>query len=850
MRVLCALAAAAGAVGLARGDDGAGMPRDMVIATDESFGAFFVNPFQNDDEILEDVAPPPVIASKGAVNPFWKTHKVIVPPGIDFVAFTLWSGTEDAIKPYLKQDIVVTAIPQNEDLKTELVVRIGDTFGVEVRFECVKDTETVVDISVTKEGFAPWKFGVRKSCLSKNAEELIISTTSGKIVYSHATVASAFRVHDLRSESFIASKSHQTDTFDFHTIQREYTVVGEPVVEAYAPTKELLSNIAERSPMLEEVVTKYARFGADNERGQFYDNEEVDEEGGNTLEDSDDNEESYDYDEEHDTGFEDYQPWKRPIPTKIEALPSEKLMLSSDVCDPDISGEVYRKGKKGKLKIAHRFDYGEKKLLGFAQAGQLGLHGGKQLFVDYNCLQDGLAVIVLRVTVKPIQGENEHEEKIKLSWLKVCSSRQVEDGLISLMGLNVNLGLYTKDDPSYFPVLNGLTTDPFTRDNLMMNAGSEELSSSFYIHLTDAVEDMREANDNRQRIRVRKVDVVAPTRNPRMNVTLSGHGVYGGLVSSDPMPIVVNYNCVRRGSSTIGLIIYVDIVKLEKDGTVVELEKAPITRVSFSWVKTCAVVPITELNANTVNPAIFTVTEEDDNDPPKHDVTPVIIEGVTQPAFKNARGANIFTVPGDQAVFAVELNKALRQIKAGGNNVGKSKMPKPHSGIRFGTPVLTSSNTAIVASLRDIDEMVELVNIGRIDFNTQEGQKAMKAKEDAKANFPHIGSEFQVEMEDPVFLVVDHECHAGGSSVITMTLPVYGNSEQFAQYQWVKECTWADAQFSGREAGGAVVFFVILSIIVTSSVFCILLRKHKMRIKFLESKDKNGFEKMDVVSSL
>jgi len=840
--------------------------KDLLIVADDIFINFFVDPFEDEDDI-PSVFPPFVIYENNKVNPTWASGKVVIPDHLDMFKFDLWLGTQAAISPFLQQGITVTVTPRDKSVTTKLIVREGVTTRVEVEFQCDKDGSFPVD-AVIKRGDAgkDIKLTVLKECLALHSNELIVSTRTGEVVYTDGKIQSPFNVHDLRQPSYIASKEDQTETLYFHTIHREYKFVGKPVVEAYDPTDEMLAIIARRSPSLYEVVKDFEAMSEEEKHDEaFYqenDDQVEEEEEDEVSEEGDADEEgeleAYDQGIDHtfteklmENGGRVAKP--RKVPISLSAPKTSMLMESSKICQPQLSGEVYERTRKGALHITHRKDYGEKKLLGFAQAGLLGMHGGKRLALNYRCVNDGLAIIVLRVKVRAIEGDKE-EDELRMSWLKVCSAEQIADGEIDLMGFDVRLGMFAREDASFFPILNGLTTEAFTWDGSSMRASPDEVSTSFYAMLSEAIEDQREVDKTNEFIRIRKVRITTRQRikSPIVEPKLSGEGSYGGIISSDPLPITVHYNCRITGTVRFGLDIMVDVVTLDSDGTYKEVGDDVVHRLSFYWRKECAVTPLKMLFVSTANPDLFTTNSVPTAAAKKathFSAIPVFLKGHIDPAFSSSSNAavdrsKLFTVSSDQSTIAFELIKTDKVIR--------NEESPDHMGLRLRMPRLSSSSTSVQVSVRNIGEMTEMALLGKQDYEGSiQGESAAKLREKIHSGLYDDHEQiFEVTRNDPVYIVVDHVCTGPGSALITVELPVYTNEEKFVVIQWNKQCSWTEGSVSSKAAGGAVVLFVTIAILGTSSLFCVLLRRQKNTIRFLERRQRDGFDKMEVVSSI
>jgi len=852
-------------------DDPSAKPdKSFLMSADDTFLDFFVDRFKDDmDEDDVGDVPPTFIFEKAKTDKVWRDG-VGVPEHLDFVTFNLWHGNHENVTSYFEEDIKIkTEIANKKVVKmVKVSLKQETTTMVDLEFECISQGSTEITVRVKREKFSNHKFKLFKECTVSRAQGLLISTQSGELAFHDGKIMPAFNIHDRRGVSFIASKEDQTDLFYFHTYLEDggFEVLGNPTVRAHAPTRALLTWIAKTSPGLSSAAEKYKELldlGLDgdmldeeDEEDAFedadedeYEEEEEEEEIGEIIDNAED---------EDDVVKEEIKPEETPDEIKEgtveEVKNSETIMgFGRIVCSPTLSGEL---AKKAKSRIVYMTDFGEKKLLGFASAGLLGMHGGRGLSVDYNCMSDGLAIITLDVFVRRLgaRGRDAYE-KIRMSWLKVCSAEQISPmAEIDMMGFNIHLGMYVREEPAFFPILNGITTEPFRWNTVSMIASPDEITTSFYVQLREAVEEAREDANIRQLIRIRKVQL-AGKRNVKkiMEPRLAGHGAFGGVVTSDSLPIIVHYNCRSTGSARIGLRVKVDIVEEQENGEIKEIDFGTRVRtVKFFWIKHCAVTPIEHLEAITMDSDLFNLNFENGDSPPKKkkfsSVT-VIEDGSTSSLFSAKESdsrkqvSTLFHVPASDKTFAIKLFKKNRHVHG--------EETAAHVGLRFNTPLLTSSVSSCEVSLRSIGEMEELYNLGAEEFAEEEEDAKSKVMEhEHKMRYEDQGL-VEVGKDDPVFLVVDHECMNVGDSVITLQMSLYGNTERVVTLRWVKQCSYSDVKLGAVQTGGAVVFFVIIAVLITSALFCMALKRQRERIRYLQSKDKkNGFDRMDIVSSL
>lgn len=426
------------------------------------------------------------------------------------------------------------------------------------------------------------------------------------------------------------------------------------------------------------------------------------------------------------------------------------------------------------------------------------------------------------------------------------------------------------------------------------------------------MEEARFDEDNDQVVRIRKVRLsVQGNRYDTLEPKLSGHGAHGGLVTSESLPLTVHYNCKKTGNVRVGIEMHVDVVDETDSGDLEhdrrrrhlgvgeedvagyasagsesaesesrysrrrELKllkvkgRSNVRTVSFYWLKRCSVTPLEGLHASTEDPARFTAIRLPTGagagagadgslggpgaSPTSFSAVPAIVKGTTSSLFSSADvnadrvKATLYSLDTELTTLAFRLWKSRRYYAGEGDS--------DHLGIRFQEPVLSSSSTAVEVSLRNVGEMEEVFNLGVADFVRQNGKGAkklfhMRQRQAKKDREQYLQGLFEVANLNPVFLVVDHVCHNSGSAVVTMQLPIYGFSEKIVTLRWVKHCSYSETNLSAHQAGGVVVFFVVVAVLLTSACFCVALKKQHSRLRYLKSKDKGNFTPMDVVSSI
>lgn len=840
----------------------------LIVAVDETFMDYYVDPFKGSD-FAKIEKPNPVVVEHNRTTKSWTDKSVKIPFHLDYVKFNLWHGQNNQnIRPYKDEDFKIRVTSRGEILKSIKLTTFQSgeiTNGFEAEILCnskkMKDKEEEAHVTFILErfGYTSHTFKLSKECEKIHNEEFLISSQNGDILYNEGKVNPSYNLHDIRTRPFIASKGDQSDSFYFHTLSKQYKITGRPQVKAYQPNSKMLKWILMRSPNLKKAYNKYQKkivkekvfdtiLGENNDMDDIY------------GENIDKKEYSKDDDEENIPEVQ--------IPTKINLNRESKVVSSiSNVCDPTTGGEL---GQKKNAIIRHRKDIGEASLLGFAQAGLLGMHGARQLAIRYNCMQDGLAFIVVTANILGYNYGNDvqREEHIRFSYLKVCSARQISNSTIDLMGFNVRLGLYSRDDPSFFPIVNGIPTGDFTWDRTNIRVSAEESHTSFYIKLRNAVQDLRNELGIEEVLRIRRVRI--PNRYNYLDIMkpkLSGHGAHGGLVSSEALPITVHYHCQKSGEVKTGIDILIDVVNpnmLDSNGDYLQVGndgKNNVRRISFYWVKECYVAPMNILGMSTVDSKIF--TDDHTKDKEKIDHEKVISRGVVEPKFSKMLNTNeeigkkmndnIKVLSIHENIFAAKLFEYQDNDKLNSNN---KKHNSPHMGISFRVPILHSSNPNVRVSLRNIGEMERLANLGKKQFLLHEGKNGLTKKQimrmekrERKKGFKTDAKpvNYHVSKKNKVYIVVDHICAGSGTSDITLQLPVYANRFEIMNISWKKECTWTKSHLSVSQASKTILFFVILAIIVTSALFFARIKNQYYEIKLLEEDSTLNFNEDELV---
>jgi hypothetical protein len=352
---------------------------------------------------------------------------------------------------------------------------------------------------------------------------------------------------------------------------------------------------------------------------------------------------------------------------------------------------------------------------------------------------------------------------------------------------------------------------------------------------------------------------------------LSGHGAEGGIITDEPLPISVHYNCQRTGSVHIGVDLMVDIVVRnasvaddDADGAFVPLllgedaDEAPQRRVSFYWLKHCKLSSLLQFQISTVDTSIFELAPAGTNRSRSapFQSTPVVRKGEPLGLWKTSSGdadtavARLFALAADQPTLALKLAKDHnpRYVRLDKGNEDIDSL-----GLSFGLPVLSVSNTGIVVSLRSVAQMDMLAIEGKDEYAWEHDAADAKKKQRKAGIYDDSVSIIEVTRANPAFLVVDHQCVTpGAKAVVTLQLPVFAQGGRAVTVSWAKHCGWFDVQVSAKQAGGAVAAIFAITIIITSAVFCFLMRKQVQRIKLLEriTRDKSGFEKMEIATSV
>lgn len=835
----------------------------FILSVDSWFIDHYLDPF-DDEQVL--TVPPVIIAENYLTDSIWEKGEVVVPALVSSLHVDFWHGTQNKVRPFKEQDVFVKVLANNPNLfrnhpKVELS-QVGATTKLIIDMKCVRTGSTPLTVKIERQGHPAFYFKIFKKCEKKKINDLIIGIRKNTQVFGNSEVNPAFNVHDLTGRAFVADKRDVMEDFVIHTLETQYKIVSEPKVRAYAARQDFLQWTKSRFKSLGDQIDDFLKTSDDfsNKEVEFYEEEE---------------DETYDEDDDYD--YDNYNPLidKGPLKTSpptysLNLNPKSSTVREPSIsCSPNLSGSIMNKFKnKGVASIIHRKDFGEKSLGGFSQAGVLGMHGASELKLRYNCLRDGLNIIELAFDVMPNYPGNQKykikPQRIELSWLKICLAKKISENNIDLMGFNIHLGTYSRDEPSHFPILNGITGEQFTYESASMVASPEELSTSFYVRETDLILDARdkqskENRTNEEYIRIQGTRFVNSHRYKRvLRPTLTGHGVIGGIVTDESLPIKVTYNCRQSGKVRIGIDLWADVVKLDKENNPIPVP-GRAKKITFFWKKHCSITKLDHLSARTVDPELYDtnekiperqklISEKVFNSVPilaKNNLNPLFVEKKTSELDRSL----MYNVLPEQEKLAIEFRKDGIKRNAMGKLEGQRDRDS-QMGLLFRKPILSSSSSHVKVSLRDISILEDMQAMGKENILWNEG---LRGYDILKADENHLFEKetvFEVTTKDPAYFIVVHECLSVGPSLITLQVPVYTNNEQTISIQWMKQCgNFTQSSISGQKAEAYLTFFVILAVILTALSCFVYIKKQKREIFMLKQRVKPGFESMDIKNS-
>lgn len=155
-----------------------------------------------------------------------------------------------------------------------------------------------------------------------------------------------------------------------------------------------------------------------------------------------------------------------------------------------------------------------------------------QLIVNFNCIDSGTALVTVTV---PLQV---HERVVNASF-----AFRKECRWTSTPGFDVTLGAWIKNEGGTYAVRNGAATPAFSLWDPKAIVRARSYSSTFYLQMSTPDEQEFEWP-------------TAESSDPMVKVTLGGPASKGGkakppAADKPPMALVVKYDCMKTGSSTI-----------------------------------------------------------------------------------------------------------------------------------------------------------------------------------------------------------------------------------------------------------------------------------------------------------
>jgi len=799
--------------------------KTMIVAMDASFAEAYIDPFVT--ELGSTTERPPVVAYENGKLDSAYERGIVVPEHTNYATFDFWHGADRDHLLAFNEDIAVTVGGFNEDILKEVDIQIHRkrTTILQVRFRCNKNGQAGVKIKVlrldTKEGMT---LAFKKSCLVSSNDGLWVMTEENVVAFKQGEVEPEFNIHDLRREPFVSGVERNSEEFIFHTNGRHFQVTESPKITVFQATESVLNWIALARPDLRRSIETYK---LEQSNGFLEEDDEEEEEEEEHIEDSDDDSsDEVDHDDDDSDPYEEefaekqfLQNLQKNMEFKLPVLDNNVVPLSTGVMKPVLSGALTnddgRVIKPSKLKSHSGYD-----------AGMVSHHGDKSVVIEYNCLIPGLVIVQLEFQVMPSTGTDSDKESIKINYLKVCDSGFLFNDLdgtskLNLMGLNVHLGMYSKEDTMFFGIENGMVTAPYMITSSELVASAEASSTTFYADLDEEVFKTRTKSASEPvmlQLLSAKVDV--HREHPRRTVLpqLTGNGVFGGVVFSDELPLTVWYNCQRNGVAKVTLSLKVGACKVNQElGNVTSLPEYGAKWLKMSWVKECRVTPLSHLSATTIDSQKFSNSKT------------ALRKFVPFQVLKSGRVAKIFQRDGDRhSMYSLDPRENLLAIEV-------QKFTKGDGVFVFGRPVLSSSSSAVKAMIYDPEEVQDVINSNLAMMQMDEASGESRTQEMERETLTET---YEVSHGNPLYWVFIHECTKPGEAVINFHIPRYASTEDGINLRWLKSCDSKDEKYY-VESTAPIGLLAVLSCIVLTSCLCYrYVRRGSNQIKYLQERNR------------
>lgn len=451
-----------------------------------------------------------------------------------------------------------------------------------------------------------------------------------------------------------------------------------------------------------------------------------------------------------------------------------------------------------------------------------------------------------------------YTDELKASWIKICESRHVKGTTTSLMGFDIRLGAYIDGNPAFYAVRNGRVTPVFDLNEHEIIVSAEETQTSFYATIAPEVwfnRKIKNVKTDTVIIASASVKIAKQSRSKGNSIcepVVYGRASHEGVVTLEPLPLVVHYNCKRSGSV---------IIQLNLDLKLKGIQGNEVySRIRLGWMKKCERVPTKTLQIKTISPGLFDPQNKHLKRRQKkvildafqsHDV---VVSGVVNKAFSPK--TVMYKLDPKTNVLAFEV----MSLKKKSSKTPDERTVPVSKALEFSQPKIVASSTVCHASIRPIEKMEQFISEAANADEEEDDENVQLTTKDIKFEDKHpdnvqitsgnLGM-FAVNSESSAFIVVDMKCIEEGDVTLTLTIPFEGNHR--AVISWKKTCEWP--QNHNNWSSTATFLLVILAALV-SIMFMWLYNRRQFR-RFLANKtnikyfkqNKNtpsGFEPMEL----
>ena len=424
------------------------------------------------------------------------------------------------------------------------------------------------------------------------------------------------------------------------------------------------------------------------------------------------------------------------------------------------------------------------------------------------------------------------------------------------MGFDIRLGAYIDGNPAFYAVRNGRVTPVFDLNEHEIIVSAEETQTSFYATIAPEVwfnRKIKKVKTDNVIIASAAVKIAKQSRTKGNDIcepVVYGRASHEGVVTLEPLPLVVHYNCKRSGSVVVQLNLDLKLQGIHGDEV--------FSRIRLGWIKKCERVPTKTLQIKTISPNLFSPRNKHMKASEKKVMLDafhpedVVVSGIVNKAFSPKTVK--YMLPASNNVIAFEV----MSLKKKSSKTPDAKTIPVSKALEFSQPKLVSSSTVCHASIRPIEKMEafvsEAINIedgedeGTLDH--KEVKFDDKDPENVQISSGNLGM-FAVNSESSAFIVVDMRCVEKGTSLLTLTIPFEGNHR--AVISWKKECDWPQ----NHNNWSPTATFLLVVTAALASVACMWLYNRRQFRRFLANKtnikyfkqNKNtpsGFEPMEL----